>query len=160
MRRKTRLTLRFVVVMAVVLFTGELFSRFYLGLGDPPLFIQHPAIEYMYKPNQDVYRFGNHFIVNQFGMRSHPFTVSKEGNEFRVMVFGDSVLNGGNLTDHDDLATSILESKFTKAGHENVVVGNISAGSWGPGNWLAYAREYGFFDTDIVAIVVSSHDYD
>lgn len=91
-------------------------------------------------------------MVNQYGMRSHAFTVSKEVNEYRVMVFGDSVLDCGNFTDHDDLATSILESKFVRAGHKNVVIGNISAGSWGPGNWLAYARKYGFFDADIVAL--------
>jgi len=39
------------------------------------------------------------------------------------------------------------------------VVGNISAGSWGPGNWLAYVNKYGFFDPDIVVLVISSHDY-
>ena len=39
-----------------------------------------------------------------------------------------------------------------------VTVGNVSAGSWGPGNWLAYAQEYGFFDADAVILVISSHD--
>jgi hypothetical protein len=38
-------------------------------------------------------------------------------------------------------------------------VGNISAGSWGPGNWLAYAQRYGFFDADALVLVVSSGDY-
>ena len=40
-----------------------------------------------------------------------------------------------------------------------MVVGNISAGSWGPGNWLAHAKEYGLFGADIVVLVISSHDY-
>jgi hypothetical protein len=40
-----------------------------------------------------------------------------------------------------------------------VVVGNVSAGSWGPGNWLAYVREYGFFDADAVILLVSTHDH-
>ena len=56
---------------------GEIFARYFLGLGTPPLSISDPRIEYMFKPNQDVYRFGNHFITNQYGMRSEPFTKKK-----------------------------------------------------------------------------------
>ncbi|MEB3122094.1 MAG: SGNH/GDSL hydrolase family protein [Snowella sp.] len=138
---------------------GEIFARYYLGLGTPPLSIAHPSIEYLFKPNQDVHRFGNHFITNQYGMRSEPFSRKKNSNELRVMVFGDSVVNGGNLTDHANLATTILKDKLSKILDKNVVVGNISAGSWGPGNWLAYAQEYGFFDADIIILVISSHDY-
>lgn len=57
--------------------TGEIFARYYLGLGTPPLSIRHPKIEYMYKPNQDGYRFGNHFIFNQYGMRSESLIKKK-----------------------------------------------------------------------------------
>jgi hypothetical protein len=92
-------------------------------------------------------------------MRSNPFPKKREGNELRIMVFGDSVLNGGNLTDHADLATTLIKKRLAKFTSRNVVVGNISAGSWGPGNWLAYANKYGFFDADIVVLVISSHDY-
>jgi len=92
-------------------------------------------------------------------MRSNAFPAKREGRELRVMVFGDSVLNGGNLTDQADLATSILQRNLTKITTSNVVVGNISAGSWGPGNWLAYVKKYGFFDADIIVLVISSHDY-
>lgn len=138
---------------------GEIIARHFLGLGTPPLSVSHPSIEYMLKPNQDVYRFGNRFIVNQFGMRTEPFASKKGTGEFRVMVFGDSVINGGNLTDQPDLATSLVKVVLTKRGYENVVIGNISAGSWGPGNWLAYAKEYGFFDADVVVLLISSHDY-
>jgi len=149
-----------IVSVIVAIAGGELFARFALGLGSPPLTVSHPRIEYMFKPNQDVYRFGNHFVVNQYGMRTEPFPTKKENDEFRIMVFGDSVINGGNLTDHADLATSLLRERLLEvADGKNVVVGNISAHSWGPGNWLAYAREYGFFDADVVVVVISSHDY-
>lgn len=143
----------------VAAITGEIFARYYLGIGDPPLSVKHPTIEYMYKQNQDVYRFGNHIIVNQYGMRTVPFAQQKENGAFRIMVFGDSVINGGNLTDHSDLTTSLIQESLANAGHKHPIVGNISAGSWGPGNWLAYAKEYGFFDSDIVVLVISSHDY-
>ncbi len=142
----------------VALVVGEIVARFILGLGTPPLSITHPKTEYMYKPNQDLWRFGNHFVVNAYGMRSRPFAEKKEEGEFRVMVFGDSVINGGNLTDQDDLATTILERKLREKKIGNVTVGNISAGSWGPGNWLAYAQEFGFFSADIIILVISSSD--
>lgn len=149
----------FILLLVAFGIFGEMVARHFLGLGTPPLSVLHPSIEYMLKPNQDVYRFGNRFIVNQFGMRAEPFASKKRKDEFRVMVFGDSVLNGGNLTDQDDLATSLVKVLLTKGGYENVVIGNISAGSWGPGNWLAYAKEYGFFDADVVVLLISSHDY-
>lgn len=147
------------IVAILTIAGGELFARYYLGLGTPPLSVADPKIEYMLKPDQDIYRFQNHFITNHYGMRSNPFSQKREGHELRIMVFGDSVLNGGNLTDQTDLATSILQKNLTELTANNVVVGNISAGSWGPGNWLAYANKYGFFDADIVVLVISSHDY-
>lgn len=147
-----------VIILAVIVVSAEIFSREYLGLGTPPLSISHPSIEYMFKPNQDLQRFGNHIIINQYGMRTTPFPAHKIDNEFRLMVYGDSVLNGGNLTDHNDLATTILQKKLSEEGNI-VVVGNISAGSWGPGNWLAYVKEYGFFDADFIVLIISSHDY-
>ena len=144
-------------VLAMVI-ACEMVARYGLGLGDPPLSVAHSEIEYMYKPNQDVMRFGKRFIVNQYGMRSDTFEMDKAHGELRVMVFGDSVVNGGSLTDQSDLATTILATKMNASLGRRVTVGNISAGSWGPGNWLAYARNYGFFDADVVILVMSSHD--
>jgi hypothetical protein len=161
-KKRNKLVNYFVWIISGIVFLiliGEILARYYLGLGTPPLSISHPKIEYMFKPNQDVYRFSNHFITNQYGMRSEFFNKNKSGNELRIMVFGDSVVNGGNLTDHANLATTILKDKLSKILDKKIVIGNISAGSWGPGNWLAYAKEYGFFDADIIVLVISSHDY-
>ena len=142
-----------------MLLAGEWFARSVLGLGDPPLSITHPRIEYLYAPNQDVRRFGKRFFVNDYSMRSAPLAARKGADERRVLVFGDSVVNGGNLTDHQDLATTRLAHDLRPfAGGNKVVVGNVSAGSWGPGNWLAYSQVYGFFDADVVVLVASSHD--
>jgi hypothetical protein len=140
---------------------GELFARFYLGLGHPPLSEAHPTIEYLFKPDQKVYRFGNLFQTNRYGMRSDDFAPQKtDPHELRVMVYGDSVVNGGNLTDQRFLATSILQRVLARQLQRPVVVGNISAGSWGPPNELAYLKQYGFLDADIVVLVLSSSDYD
>jgi hypothetical protein len=138
---------------------AEWFARARLGLGNPPLSVTHPTIEYLFKPNQDVLRFGNRVRINAYGMRSDDFPTNKAQDEFRVLVFGDSVLNGGNLTDQKELATELLSVRLEQALERPVVVGNVSAGSWGPGNWLGYAREYGFFDADAVVLLISTHDY-
>jgi len=143
-----------------LLLAAECYCRFHLGLGDPPLSITDAQIEYLFAPSQHLRRFGNHVDYNAWSMRSDDFPVQKgQSNELRVMVFGDSVVNGGALTDQHDLATSILQRQLGVALGRPVVVGNISAGSWGPPNMLAYARRFGLFQADAVVIVVSSHDY-
>jgi hypothetical protein len=146
--------------LLALLLATECYCRFHLGLGDPPLSIADAQIEYLFAPNQHLRRFGNRVEYNAWSMRSDDFPVQKsQPNELRVMVFGDSVVNGGALTDQHDLATSILQRQLGVALGRPVVVGNISAGSWGPPNMLAYARRFGLFQADVVAVVVSSHDY-
>jgi len=143
-----------------MLVCGELFARLYFGLGDPPLSQTHPTIEYLFKPNQKVHPFHRLFQTNRYGMRSEDFPPQKpDPNELRIMVYGDSVVNGGNLTDQSRLGTSILQRTLAKELDRPVIVGNISAGSWGPPNEFAYLKQYGFLDADIVVLVLSSSDY-
>ena len=141
--KKALVALAAVCLLAV---GGEWYARTVLGLGDPPLSITHPRIEYLYAPNQDVRRFGKRFLVNDYSMRSAPFAARKGADERRVLVFGDSVVNGGNLTDHEDLATTRLAHDLLPfAGGNKVVVGNVSAGSWGPGKLAGVQPGLWFF---------------
>jgi hypothetical protein len=138
---------------------SEAVSRWGLGLGDPPLSYADPQIEYLFRPDQDVRRFGRRVRYNAYSMRSDGFPPHKSDRaELRALVLGDSVVNGGSLTDQADLATSIAATKAREALRRPVMVGNISAGSWGPPNLLAYAKRFGFFDADLVVVVLSSHD--
>ncbi|MEM9347276.1 MAG: hypothetical protein AAGB26_11740 [Planctomycetota bacterium] len=147
------------VALIITLVSGELFARYYLGLGDPPLFMADSEIEYLYQPSQSVMRFGNRIQYNAFSMRSDPFPKQKPDHEFlRVLVLGDSVINGGSLTDQDELATEILKARLSQELDGIVQVGNISTGSWGPANLLAYIEKYGLFDADAVVLVISSQD--
>jgi hypothetical protein len=145
-----------IIWLVICLVASEIFARFGLGLGTPPLFITHSTIEYMLKPNQQILRFHKKYTVNQYGMRSQPFVQKKRIGENRIMVFGDSVINGGGLLNDSEIATSILHDEYLQA---DILVGNISAPSWGPGNWLAYSEEYGFFEADVIVLVISGHDY-
>jgi lysophospholipase L1-like esterase len=151
-------------VVALLLFaalgiSAEALSRWVLGLGTPPLYEADAGFEYRLRPDQDLYRFGNHIVVNRWGMRSDDFGKTKVNpSELRVMVFGDSVVNGGSEVGHQALATTLLQETLQQTLARPVVVGNISAGSWGPGNWLAYAQRFGFFEADLVVLVVGSGD--
>lgn len=153
--------LALIVLVSVLLVAGELFARFYLGLGTPALAVKHPRIEYLFAPNQDVSRFGNRIAINEFSMRSDPLPefqlIPEAKSDLRIMIFGDSVLFGGNQVDQTMLATSLLQTELRES-DPGSYVGNISANSWGPGNWLAYANEYGFFEADIVVLILSGHD--
>jgi lysophospholipase L1-like esterase len=144
-KRRRRKLLWAVGVLATLLIVGELVARFGLGLGDPPLIVPDPALEYHFVPGT-YHRFGNTIRVNEQFMRN------AIDIEPRVLVMGDSVVNGGNLTDDSELATALLARRI------NGDVGNVSAGSWGPGNLLAWYRRFGTLGAETVIIVVSSHD--
>jgi hypothetical protein len=157
-----------VLVLLIGAATAEVLARAALGLGQPPLYQPDQEIEYLLKPDQNVRRFGNHYQVNHFGMRAENFPATREPGERRVLVFGDSVVNAGAQVDQYVIATELLHRELAQQpGHSQspgearnkVTVGNVSAFSWGPGNWLAYARRYGFFGADTVIIVTNSGDY-
>jgi hypothetical protein len=147
--------------LATVLLTAvsvEGVARFALGLGDPPLSVALPDIEYVFRPGT-YRRFGNTVHVNAWHMRSAEIAAHKtDADEVRVMFMGDSVVNGGSLTDQADLATERVQHELRSALARPVVVGNISAGSWGPGNLLAYTRRFGLFEADVVVLVLNSLD--
>lgn len=137
-----------------IILLGELIGRYY-GLNDTPTFIKSDSFEYIHAPNQNRTIYRNKFITNEFSMRSNPIT---EKDNCTVLVIGDSVVNGGNLTDHDSLATTLLENLLLKKLKKSIRVLNISAGSWGPDNAMAYVKEYGLFNANVIVLVVSSHD--
>lgn len=139
-------------IVVLLLVGGEAVARYVLGLGDPPLTIRDPDIEYLFAPNRCYDRFGNRVCYNEWSMRSDPLPATRGPGERRILVLGDSVINGGATTDQADLATEILKKRL------GIVVGNVSAGSWGPANLLAYLRRFGSFDADEMIFVFSAHD--
>lgn len=155
-----RLALWSVCLLLGALVAGELGARWILGLGDPPLFILDPDIEYLLRPAQSVRRFGHDYRVNAHSMRSDDFATAKPTGQLRVMVIGDSIVNGGGKIDQADLATTLLRHDLAASLKRDVAVGNISAPSWGPANQLAYVRRFGLFDADLAVIVCNSDDYD
>lgn len=158
-KRRRRILVVGCIAFITMCISLELFCRYYLGLGDPPLLMADPDIEYLFKPSRTYHRFGNRIKYNAYSMRSDEFAPQKsDPREFRVLVLGDSVINGGALTDQASLATEILKAELSSRLGRPVIVGNVSASSWGPPNLLAYTQQFGFFEADVVALVLSSHD--
>ena len=142
----TRVTL--ISLLAVVVLGGELILREKWGFAHAPLYQASDKWEYMACPNQDGYRFGNHYHYNSYGQRSE----EPDSSKTIVLGLGDSVIFGGVMTDQDSTATYIF-NKIT-----GMQMLNISAGSWGPDNCAAYLKHYGTFGAKAMFLLVSSHD--
>jgi lysophospholipase L1-like esterase len=158
-RRARRWILGAFILLVLVLVGGELVARHYYGLGDPPLSVFDKDMEYRFAPSKTYHRFGHLIHYNAYSQRADDFPEHKsQAGELRVMVIGDSVVNGGALLDQSQIFTQLLQRELTDALHRPVIVGNISAGSWGPPNELAYLKKFGLFDADVVMLVFNGDD--
>lgn len=149
------------IAAGLLLFLGiivlESVSRHCLGLGDPPLSLSDAEIDYLFAPNQDCGRFGNRVAYNNASMRSdHDIDMAPKPGQCRVLMVGDSVINGGVLTDQTELASTLLDAELRSRGVGEAY--NVSAGSWGPMNYAAYFRKYGTFGATDLVLEVNSHD--
>ncbi len=150
------------LLAGVAVLAAEAIARWGLGLGTPPLYVSHPSIEYLFRANQDLRRFHNRIAINAYGMRSPALAAHPQQGTRRILVFGDSVVFGGSQLDQAVIATErlgpLLPGSLRPFSSGPIEIGNVSGGSWGPGNWLAWARTYGFLGATDVVLVVSSHD--
>ncbi|MCM1522576.1 MAG: hypothetical protein NC039_07995 [Muribaculaceae bacterium] len=131
----------------VILIAAEIFLRVKFGFCDAPLLVASDEYEYSFAPSQDRIRLGNRIIYNSSSQRSD----EPDSNRVIVLGLGDSVINGGVMTDQSELATTLASDSV-------IQILNISAGSWGPDNCAAYLRRHGTFGAREMLLVVSSHD--
>lgn len=143
-------------VLAVLIAT-ELGLRLGFGLGTPVLVQADPKTGYRFQPNQNIFRFGKKIQYNQYSQRSEPITPQKTPGKLRILMIGDSVLNGGNPTDQKQTITELFEAKLAASRHPAEVL-NASAGSWGIGNQLGYLRQFGTFNANAVILQIGTHD--
>lgn len=135
-------------IFTILFIATEVILRQVWGFANAPLYFESSNYEYMAMPNQDGYRFGNHYHYNSYSQRSE----EPDSTKTIVLGLGDSVLFGGVLSDQDSLATSLF-SKET-----GMQMLNIATGSWGPDNCAAYLKEKGMFGAKAMFLLVSSHD--
>ena len=128
----------------------EVTLRLVFGLGNPVLSQADIDTRYRFQPNQKVFRFSKNIEYNQYSQRSEPITLEKPKGLLRILMTGDSVLNGGSLIDQGQTISELLEAKLPALGHPSEVL-NASAGS-GIGNQLGYLPKFGTFQGDAVIL--------
>ena len=133
--------------LAVVAIT-EAILRLGFGFCNALLYQSSDQYEYIAQPNQERQRFGVRLMTNSYSQRSEV----PDSTRTIVLGLGDSVIFGGGWMDHDSLATTLFS---TETGMQML---NISCGSWGPDNSVAYLREKGTFGAKAMVLVCSSHD--
>lgn len=157
------------IIAMMILFFGiasELFLKFVLGLSNPPLFISHPMIGYCYAPNQNLLRWQNRIYYNDYHQRSENLNPH---SDYRILMLGDSILNGGTLCDQQQTISEKWEqllnqkkadNKSSNVSNQNELfeVLNASAASWGIPNEWAYLQSFGTFKADCVVLVLGTSD--
>lgn len=138
-----------IVLLVLCLFISiESVLRFGLGFCDALLYQASDKYEYIPKPNQERLRFGVRLITNSYSQRSE----EPDSTKVKILGLGDSVIFGGGWMDNGSLATTLFSNET------GMQMLNISCGSWGPDNCVAYLREKGTFGAKAMVLVCSSHD--
>lgn len=142
----------FVALMCV----AEFSLRAVYGLGSPPLIQRETASGYEFRPNQHLHRFGKRIEYNSEGLRSEPLR-TLTADSIRILCLGDSVTNGGALTDQSATFPYQLEAELVRSGL-NVQALNASAGGWAPANEAGFVRDHGLFGSKEVVWELGTHD--
>lgn len=145
----------------------------WLGFGKPVLYLADPQIGYLIAPNQQTRRFGNRIQINAYAMRSPAISPSRPAQTWRILMLGDSIVNGGWWTDQSQTLSAQLQNQLQNQvrPHLNpavpsnpssqitsVEVLNASANSWSPRNELAYLRRFGSFESQTLILVINTDD--
>lgn len=152
----------FIITFTIVFFLLlEFFLRIKWGFGNPLLYIADAEIGYVIAPNQMTKRNGNLIKINNYSMRSDSVNLFKKDEDYRIILLGDSIVNGGWWTDQKKTLSNLLKNQLSKeqGNFNNIEVLNISANSWGPRNELAYLKKYGTFSADVLILVLNTDDF-
>ncbi|NDJ18723.1 SGNH/GDSL hydrolase family protein [Myxacorys almedinensis] len=149
------------IALGVAILSAELILRFVVGLGTPPLWQADEETGYQFQPNQEVYRFGKRIKFNQYSQRSDEIVLPKPSDTLRIMMLGDSVLNGGVFSDQQQTITELFKVRLAQTeskAESKVDVLNAAAGGWGIGNAVRYLQKFGTFESDVVIFQIGTSD--
>jgi lysophospholipase L1-like esterase len=128
------------------------------GFGHPVLLQGDAEVGYLFQASQYTTRLGHNVHINAFHQRSDDVTALPTVPNRRVLIVGDSVTFGTTLLDQNETISERLRSALNARGGSTWEVLNASAGSWGPGNELAYLQRFGTFGAQEVVLQIGSHD--
>ena len=152
-----------VLVVAIGLgLTVEIILRLLFGFGNPPLYVADQQVGYRLAPNQKVRRFGNRIEINRYSMRSAEVAPIRPETTLRILLLGDSIANGGWWTDQGSTISAMIQHQLQlvllETNFKQVEVLNASANSWGPRNELAYLKQFGHFDAQVILLLINTDD--
>lgn len=148
--RTLRNILKITGIGLALFLAAEIFLRG-AGLTRLPLYTSDDKYEYLYLGNQKTRIYYNiNFATNELGLRSNPI----DPNKPKILLCGDSVINGGNRISNNRLASTLIDYLFLE-----YQVLNISAGSWGVTNSAEFIKKHNITG-EVIILVISSHDYD
>ena len=130
-----------------------------MGFGNPIVYRVDPRVGYYPAPDQDVHRYGGEIHINAFGMRSRDVTAEKPADTFRILMLGDSTLYGGSYIDQSQTLCQplgrLLNQKLSVLPNSprQVEVLCMGVNGWGPQHELAYVKEFGLFQADLVMVM-------
>jgi GDSL-like Lipase/Acylhydrolase family len=134
---------------------AEAVARYY-GLHRPLLY-EKTGYGYRVQPDQHLRRFGNTVSYNSFGLRSEAVDPDPKPDVLRVLCIGDSITNGGTLTDQPQTYPYLLQDLIRSRAAAAEVL-NASAGGWALQNEEGWLRANGIFGSRFVVLEVGTHD--
>ncbi|MEJ2151288.1 MAG: SGNH/GDSL hydrolase family protein [Chloroflexota bacterium] len=125
-------------------------------IGFDSLWLPDPVLGWRLKPDNDVSVWTAGTLVrvstNSHGWRDVEHTVAKPEGVFRILVLGDSFMEGDAVSDEDTFARQ-LETVARQDGLENVDVINMSVSGYGTlQSYLAYVEEGMSYSPDLVLL--------
>jgi GDSL-like Lipase/Acylhydrolase family len=127
-----------------------------LGLHTPVLY-ERTSYGFRPAPNQDILRFGNHIFYDALGLRSPPVAANPAPGTLRILFLGDSVTNGGTVTDQADTLPYRLQEIMNAAGQEAEVLSASSPG-WAVGNEAGWLNHFGTLGAKYLVLTLNSYD--
>ncbi|MEM8602829.1 MAG: SGNH/GDSL hydrolase family protein [Cyanobacteria bacterium P01_H01_bin.121] len=143
---------------------AEVSLRWLLGFGTPLIYEADPNIGYLPAPDQQIRRLGRRIHINSQSMRSRAIAPAPIDGTWRILMLGDSIINGGWWTDQAATIPALLELSLnqnqatSKPERRTIEVLNASANSWGPRNEVAYVERFGLFGAQTVILVLNTDD--
>lgn len=147
--------------VVLLLLAVELVLRKKYGLGTPPLYVADARTGYRLAPNQSLRRRGNRILINQYSMRGEEVQLQRPEETLRVLLLGDSIVNGGWWTDQSQILSQVVQEALVcldTLPFRQPEVLNASANSWGPRNELGYVVRFGLFESQVVLLVLNTDD--
>ena len=99
------------------------------------------------------------FTVNNLGFRDEPMTIEKPEGTFRILLVGDSFMEGESVN-LDQTAAQTLERELTETMGESIEVVNMGVMSYSPIIYQRVIEDKGLpLDPDLVIVAVDMSDF-